>query len=103
MLTAFNQLGVAMENSGLFSRALLEIEIQLDDLIQKAGGLEGIRLLDLISSLPPSERIETINAFIAIIENGKGGNRSQFQNHQCTSSNKMSRLTLIEGGLQRIG
>lgn len=90
-----------MENSGLFSRALLEIEIQLDDLIQKAGGVEGIRLLDLISSLPPSERAATINSFIATLESeDKIVSRAEHDNFR-TRNYMKSALTLIEGGAQK--
>jgi hypothetical protein len=63
-----------MEHQGLFSRALLDIEIQLDDLITKAGGLEGVRLLDKLSALPESARREMISHFLRLLDENETGN-----------------------------
>lgn len=96
-----------MESSGIFSRALLEIEIQLDDLIEKAGGIEGIRMLDLMGSLQPSERAEIVNSLISTMESMNETKREKScpSAEKCCSSQtkKSPRLTVIEGGLQQDG
>lgn len=90
--------------TGLFSTSLLEIEIQLDDLIQKAGGIDGVRLLDRLASLPEKERENLIHKFLQEIDTANSENLEQAQEgyDQTLQIRKPSHLGLfvIDGGLQ---
>lgn len=87
------KMGGLMDNQGLFSRALLDIEIQLDDLITKAGGLEGVRLLDKLSALPEASRREMIAHFIGLLDKNATGNFEP-----PVMSRVVGRLGVINGG-----
>jgi len=60
-----------MNRSNLFSSGLLAIEMELDDLIDRVGGTDGIKLLDAISSLGQGEKQEMIQVFLSILQERK--------------------------------
>ncbi len=91
--------------TGLFSTSLLEIEIQLDDLIEKAGGIDGVRLLDRLAALPQKERATLIKKFLEEIEapNHEQDIKEDERPRDLTAQmSKPSRLGfyIIDGGLQ---
>jgi hypothetical protein len=91
--------------TGLFSTSLLEIEIQLDDLIEKAGGIDGVRLLDRLAGLPQKERGAIIKKFLGELEAISHEEHIEAEERPRdleTQNTKPSRLRfyIIDGGLQ---
>jgi hypothetical protein len=86
-------------DQGLFSRSLLNLEIQLDDLITKAGGVDGVRLLDKLASMPESLRSSAIEHFLEIL-NGEWDEERENTPFE-SSQIKKGHLAIIEGGLNK--
>jgi hypothetical protein len=84
---------------GLFSKSLLDIEIQLDDLITKAGGISGVKLLDRLASMPESLRNSAIEHFLEILD----GDWDEDKEEASLSPDniKKGHLSVLDGGLTK--
>ena len=75
-----------------FSERLLAIEMELDGLISGAGGIDGLKLLDILSKLSEPDQKTAVAACLKVIE------QFEYTHDEHTPKREISKLRLVAGG-----
>ena len=69
-----------MKLSPVFSQRLLAIEMELDELITGAGGIEGLKFLDRLSTLSKDDQEKALQVCSMILDEFLGSNPAVSEN-----------------------